>query len=144
MQSRLHVVSLGVADVARARAFYRALGFAACKGTQVNLVYLDAGGVILCLCERALLAFAMGADAGGEPGSFSGIALARNVRSAAEVDALLERATAAGAKLIKAPQATPWGRVACFLDLDGYAWEVAYNPRWSLDEDELLSLEPLA
>jgi uncharacterized protein len=141
MQARLHVVSLGVASVPQARAFYcEGLGFRCWKAKEA-LVYLDAGGVLLCLCERGALDTAMGVPVSNSAG---GVALSRNVRTAEEVDALMELAERAGAKAILAAHDTPWGRACVFGDPDGHVWEVAYNPRWHLDAQELLLLSPAA
>jgi catechol 2,3-dioxygenase-like lactoylglutathione lyase family enzyme len=132
MEPRLSLITLGVADIARARAFYEALGFRAGKASQESVTFLDAGGVVLALWSRAALA----EDAGvpdSKPG-FSGIALAHNARSEADVDKALAEAVAAGAKLIKPAATTFWGGYSgYFANPDGHLWEVAHNPYFTLD-----------
>jgi catechol 2,3-dioxygenase-like lactoylglutathione lyase family enzyme len=140
MEPRLTLITLGVADVARARAFYEALGFRAGKASEEAVTFLDAGGVVLALWGRAALA----EDAGvtdSKPG-FAGVALAHNARSEAAVDKALAEAVAAGAKVIKPAQKTFWGGYAgYFADPDGHLWEVAYNPYFKLGADGRVELE---
>jgi uncharacterized protein len=145
MQARLHVVSLGVSNIARARAFYcEGLGFPACKGTNEHIVFLDAGGVMLALYGRQALAQDAQIPKLAEPGSFGGIALARNVGAKAEVDAFLTRAKRAGGQVTKPAQEVLWGGYSgYFTDLDGHPWEIAFNPKWTLDADESVHLERL-
>ncbi|MGE0627120.1 MAG: VOC family protein [Hyphomicrobiaceae bacterium] len=133
MEPRVSLITLGVADVGRARRFYEALGFKASAASQPDVTFFEAGGVILALFGRSSLADdASLADS--EPG-FSGIALAHNCRSEAEVDAVLAEAVAAGGRLLKPAQKVFWGGyLGYFADPDGHLWEVAYNPHWPLDE----------
>ena len=140
MEPRLTLVTLGVADVARARAFYEALGFKAGSASQEGVAFLDAGGVVLSLYGRAALAEdATVADSA--PG-FSGIALAHNARSEADVDRVLKEAVAAGGKLIKPAGKVFWGGYSgYFADLDGHLWEVAYNPYFTLGADGRVALD---
>lgn len=139
MQPRISFVTLGVADVARARAFYERLGFTASSMSQDGVAFFDAGGVVLSLFGRAALAAdALAADAQADDAApaFSGVALAHNVRSDAEVDAVLAEAVAAGATLKKPGQKVFWGGYAgYFADPDGHLWEVAHNPFLPLDPD---------
>lgn len=139
MQPRLSLVTLGVADVPAARAFYERLGFKASAASQEGVAFFDAGGVVLGLFGRTALAD----DANVEdsaPG-FSGIALAHNVASEAEVDAVLAQAVAAGGRLLKAGQKVFWGGYSgYFADPDGHLWEVAFNPFFPLDGDGRLTL----
>jgi catechol 2,3-dioxygenase-like lactoylglutathione lyase family enzyme len=140
MQPRLSLITLGVADVARARRFYEALGFKAGRASQESVTFFAAGGVVLALFGREPLA----ADAGvadSAPG-FSGIALAHNARSESDVDAALAEAVAAGAKLIKPAAKTFWGGYAgYFADPDGHLWEVAHNPHFRLLPDGRVDLD---
>ena len=140
MEPRLTLITLGVADVARARRFYEALGFKAARASEESVAFLPAGGVVLALWGRAALAQdATVADSG--PG-FSGIALAHNARSETEVDKAIAEAMAAGAKLIKPAGKTFWGGYAgYFADPDGHLWEVAYNPYFRLDEAGRVALD---
>jgi catechol 2,3-dioxygenase-like lactoylglutathione lyase family enzyme len=141
VQPRLSFVTLGVADIARARAFYDKLGFRASSASNPDVVFYDVGGVVLALFGRAALA----ADAKvpeSAPG-FSGVALAHNVRSEAEVDAVLAEAVAAGAKLIKPGEKAFWGGyTGYFADPDGHLWEVAFNPFFPLDDTGRVQLPP--
>ena len=143
MQPRLSLVTLGVADIARARAFYEALGFKASNASQESVTFFDAGGVVLGLFGRSALAEdAKVSDS--QPG-FSGVALAHNARSEADVDAVLREAVAAGAKLLKPGQKVFWGGYAgYFADPDGHLWEVAYNPFFPLDAAGRIELRPPA
>lgn len=144
MRPGLSLVTLGVSDMARARRFYEALGYKASSQSQDSVTFFDAGGVVLGLFGRAALA----EDANVEnsaPG-FSGVSLAQNVRSEAEVDRTLSEAVAAGAKLLKAGQKVFWGGYSgYFADPDRHLWEVAYNPFWPLDDNGRVILpEPAA
>ena len=126
MEQRISLVTLGVGDLPRARAFYEALGW---RGQEVErTVFFQAGGQALVLWSRADLA----ADAGiPDPGAggFGGMSLAHNVRSRAEVDALLADAAAAGATITRPAAETSYGGYAgYFADPDGHVWEVAHNP----------------
>jgi hypothetical protein len=140
MEPRLTLITLGVADVARARRFYEALGFKAGRASQEAVTFFPAGGVVLALFGRADLAEdATVADSA--PG-FSGIALAHNARSEAEVDKALAEAVAAGAKLIKPAGKTSWGGYSgYFADLDGHLWDVAHNPYFTFDAEGRVVLD---
>jgi uncharacterized glyoxalase superfamily protein PhnB len=96
--------------------------------------------MILALWERAELA----ADSGirDDGATFSGMALAFNGRSRAEVDAVVEEFVAAGGSVVKAPEETPWGGYSGYLsDPDGHVWEVAHNPGWTIDDTGRTLLE---
>ena len=143
MQPRISFVTLGVADVARARAFYEALGFRASSASQPSVTFFDAGGMVLGLFGRAALAEDVGMT-GSAPG-FSGIALAHNVGSEAEVASVLAEAEAAGGRIVKAAQRAFWGGFSgYFADPDGHLWEVAYNPFFPLDAAGRPTLPPPA
>jgi uncharacterized glyoxalase superfamily protein PhnB len=138
MDQRVSLVTLGVADLAAAKAFYQALGW---HGQEVQeTIFFQAGGLAVVLWGRDKLA----ADSGvpiGTPGEFGGIALAQNVRSAAEVDALMAAAAAAGATVTRPAAATFYGGYAgVFRDLDGHPWEIAHNPGFMLSDDGSLTL----
>ena len=133
MEPRISLITLGVADVARARAFYEALGWRASGASQPEVAFLQANGLAIALWARQALA----EDAGVADGArgFSGIALAYNGRSKSEVDAVYASAVAAGATALTAPRDTPWGGYSgYFADPDGHLWEVAWNPFFPLDE----------
>lgn len=139
MEARLSLVTLGVADIVRARRFYEALGFVASAHSQPSVTFFSAGGVVLSLFGRAELA--RDAEVVDSPSGFSGIALAHNCRSEAEVDQALSDAVAAGARLVKPAQKVFWGGYCgYFADPDGHLWEVAYNPFWPLDADGKIEL----
>jgi predicted lactoylglutathione lyase len=132
MEPRLSLITLGVADVARARRFYETLGFKAGRASNDAVAFLDAGGVVLALWNRAALA--EDATVTDKPTGFAGVAVAHNARSEAEVDKVLDEAVAAGGKLIKPAQKTFWGGYAgYFADPDGHLWEVAHNPYFTFD-----------
>lgn len=143
MEPRLSFVTLGVADVARSRAFYETLGFNASSASQESVTFFDAGGVVLALFGRAALAEDAHIDA-SKPG-FSGVALAHNVNSAEDVDRVLAEAVAAGARLLKHGQKAFWGGYSgYFADPDGHLWEVAHNPFMPLDADGRVMLPKAA
>jgi catechol 2,3-dioxygenase-like lactoylglutathione lyase family enzyme len=135
MTPRLTVVTLGVSDLARARRFYcDGLGWRASSTSSEHIIFIDVGGVVLALYPRDQLA----EDAELSPmgSGFGGITLAHNVASKADVDAALEAARRAGARILKPAQEVFWGGYSCyFADPDGYPWEVAHNPHWKLDAD---------
>jgi hypothetical protein len=132
VEPRLNFVTLGVADIARARAFYDRLGFKASAASNPNVVFYDAGGVVLALFGRAALAGDAHLD--DSPPGFSGVAIAHNVASERDVDAVIAEAVAAGGKLVKKGQKAFWGGYSgYFSDPDGHLWEVAHNPFMPLD-----------
>jgi len=141
MEQRVSLITLGVADLARARAFYQCLGW---RGQEVEeTVFFQAGSMVIVLWGRAKLA----ADCNipdVSRGSFDGIALAQNVRSAAEVDELIAAAHRAGAMVSKPASATFYGGYAgVFTDPDGHAWEIAHNPGFTLAADGSLTVPDL-
>ena len=133
MEQRLSVVTLGVADLRRARTFYEGLGWKTGAAPDDDVVFFQAGGMIVALWDRARLAEdTVVSDRGG----WGGITLAHNARSPAEVDAVLEEAEAAGARIARPGAATFWGGYSgVFVDPDGHAWEVAHNPHWTLTDE---------
>ena len=133
MKQSVSLVTLGVTDYARAKAFYESLGWQVAMDMQ-ETAFFQANGVVLVLWARDKLAGDSGvADDGARWG---GITLAHNVGSRDEVDALIEQARAAGAEIAREPAETFYGGYAgVFRDLDGHAWEVAYNPGFGLRED---------
>ena len=140
MEQRINYVTLGVADLARSRAFYARLGFQESKKSNPNIAFFEMPGLIFALFPRTALAEdAHQADAGA-PNGFHGFALAQNQRTKADVDTTLEAAVAAGARLLKPAQDVFWGGYAgYFADPDGFAWEVAFNPHWPLGPDGRLT-----
>ena len=133
MEQRLSLITLGVADLARGRAFYEGgLGWTALNALD-EVAFYQLPGLVLALFERK----ALEADANRRiDGAFSGMALAINQRSRAEVDALFAEVAAAGATILKAAEATDWGGYSgYFADPDGHAWEVAHNPFCTIHDD---------
>ena len=133
MEQRVSLVTLGVRDLARARAFYEALGWTTGAEAGDDVVFFQAGGMILALWGREQLAEDSGvADSGG----WGGVTLAYNTRSPEEVDAVLAEAREAGATIVRSGAATFWGGYSgAFVDPEGHAWEVAHNPHWTIAED---------
>ena len=138
MEPRLSVITLGVADLNRARTFYTRLGFTDRAQPGADVVFFQAGGMVLALWGRDHLAQdGTVADGGG----WGGVTLAHNVASPAEVDAVIEEARAAGATIGRPGEATFWGGYSgVFVDPDGHPWEVAHNPHWTLREDGSVAL----
>jgi hypothetical protein len=133
MDQRLTLVTLGVADVARSRAFYEALGWKASPASQASVAFFQLVGMALALWDRQNLADDAGVPT--TPPAFSGIALAFNARSEAEVDSVLAETARAGGRLVRPAHKTFWGGYSgYFADPDGHLWEVAHNPFWHLDE----------
>ncbi len=133
MEQRVSLITLGVADVQRAGAFYERLGW---RGQEVEeTVFFQAGGIVVVLWGRDKLALDCAVT--DEPsGGFGGMALAHNVRSEAEVDDVLAAAQDAGATVTRPAATTFYGGYAgVFIDLDGHAWEIAHNPGFTLAED---------
>lgn len=138
MEQRLSLITLGVADLDRAREFYEQLGW---HGQQVEeTVFFQAGTIGVVLWGRDKLAEDSGVDDAGADG-FGGIALAHNVRSEAEVDTVVTAAADAGARVTRKPRETFYGGYAgCFTDPDGHVWEIAYNPGFPLDQDGAITI----
>ncbi len=133
MEQRVSLITLGVADLARARAFYEALGWATGAEPGDDVVFFQAGGMIVALWDRAKLAEDSGVEDGG---GWGGVTLAYNVRSPAEVDAVIAEARAAGAAIARDGAETFWGGYSgAFVDPDGHPWEVAHNPHWTIEDD---------
>ncbi len=138
MEQRLSLVTLGVLDLRRARDFYEALGWRSDAGADDDVVFFQAGGMIVALWDRAALAED---STVGDGGGWGGMTLAYNTRSAEEVDAVVAEARAAGATIGREPGPTFWGGYsAVFLDPDGHPWEVAHNPFWTIGDDGSVTL----
>jgi catechol 2,3-dioxygenase-like lactoylglutathione lyase family enzyme len=139
MERRINFITLGVADLARARAFYEALGFHASSASQGDIVFFQLGAVALSIFPRAELAKDVGVSAEGS--GFSGVTLAHNVRTKEEVAVLLAEAEAAGGRIVKPAEDVFWGgHSGYFSDPDGHLWEVAHNPFVSLGPDGVITL----
>lgn len=132
MDQRVSLITLGVADVARAKAFYERLGWRATEDLD-DIVFFQTGGSILALWSRAKLAEDSAVTDGG---GWGGITLAHNVASTEEVDSVIAQARAAGARIGREPGPTFWGGYSgLFIDPDGHPWEVAHNPGWKMEAD---------
>lgn len=136
---RVTLITLGVADLAAARAFYGRLGWKEHSDSQPGVAFFQMHGAVLGLFGVAGLA----ADQ-GRPDAVLGtgaITLAQNFTTEAEVDAAFAAALAAGGTALKAPEKVFWGGYSGYwADPDGHVWEVAMNPFWPLAEDGSLSL----
>jgi len=138
VEQRLSLVTLGVRDLARARRFYEALGWATGAAPDDDVAFFRAGGTVLALWDRERLAEGSTVE---DTGGWGGITLAHNVRSPAEVDAVIAEAEAAGATIGRPGAETFWGGYSgVFLDPDGHPWEVAHNPHWRIADDGTISL----
>lgn len=133
MEPRLTIVTLGVADYSRAKMFYEALGWT-CTLDIEETAFFQANGVVLVLWDRQKLARDSGVSDDGS--RWGGITLAHNVRSRDEVDEVIEEARGLGAEIAREPAETFYGGYAgIFRDLDGHAWEIAFNPGFGMDAD---------
>jgi len=136
---RITLVTLGVSDMARSRAFYAALGWQMHPQSQDEVTFYQANGFVFGLFGLGPLA----ADQ-GRPDATLGTgasALAQNFSTEAEVDAAYALALEAGAKPMKAPEKVFWGGYSgYFADPDGHVWELAMNPFWPLNDDGSLTL----
>jgi uncharacterized protein len=138
VEQRVSVITLGVHDLARAREFYAALGWSAANGADDDVAFFQAGGMVLALWDRAMLAED---SAVSDTGGWGGVTLAMNVRSPAEVGAVIEEARVAGAVIGREPAETFWGGYSgIFVDPDGHPWEVAHNPGWTIRADGSISI----
>ena len=146
--NRINLVCLGVADLARSRAFYRdGLGFETRSSEEhPEIVFFDNGGTKLELFQREALAADISAEdpppIADAATAFTGITLAYNAKSRAEVDAIFAAVERIGGTVAKAPETVSWGGYSgYFRDPDGYYWEVAYADSWRFDEQDMLVIE---
>jgi catechol 2,3-dioxygenase-like lactoylglutathione lyase family enzyme len=124
MDQRISLVTLGVDDLGRARAFYEALGWGGAEQPDDEVCFYQAGGMVFALWT------ALGGH--GAPG----IELAYNVRTPEEVGSVLDEARRAGGTIARPAVVAEWGgTTGAFADPDGYVWEVAHNPDWTLGDD---------
>jgi uncharacterized protein len=140
VEQRVSLITLGVRDLERSRAFYEGLGWTTGAAPADDVVFFQAGGMVVALWDRAALAEDSGVE---DAGGWGGMTLAHNVRSPTEVDAVTEEARAAGADIVREPAETFWGGYsAAFTDPDGHPWEIAHNPRWTIRDDGSVELPP--
>lgn len=139
MEQRVSLITLGARDLGRARAFYEALGWRSNAAPDDDVVFFQAGGMVVALWDRSKLAEDTGLRDDGE--GFDGVVLAYNTRSPEEVDEVVAEAERAGARITGRPGETFWGGYSgTFADPDGHAWEVAHNPRWTVADDGSVTL----
>ena len=135
MNQHLHIITLGVRDFAKSYKFYvEILGWKPSDSSNDDIAFFQAGSVQLAINPREKLA--EDALVSSEGSGFSGITLAYNTRSEAEVDETIKELKSKGVKILKEPQKVFWGGYSSyFSDPDGYCWEVAYNPFFAFDEN---------
>lgn len=139
---RLHLILLGVQDIAKSRAFYEALGWQKSPTGHDEFVKFDMGGYAVCLIAREALA----ADSLAEtatPGSFSGVAFVYLAKTPEEVPAILAKAVDAGGSMVKPATRTPWGIAGYFKDPDGHLFEVDYEEVWVFNDKHQLVVDEL-
>ena len=138
VDQRLSLITLGITDLDRARRFYEALGWSTGAEEGDDVAFFQAGCMVVALWDRAKLA--EDSVVTDSPG-WGGVTLAYNTRSTDEVDTVIEEARAAGATIGREPGETFWGGYSgVFIDPDGHPWEVAHNPRWTIEDDGSLTL----
>ena len=123
MEQRISLITLGVADVRRARAFYEAMGWSGAQQPDEQVCFFQAGGMVLGLWTAL-------------SGGSTGVELAHNVRAPEDVAVVLTEAQRAGGRLVRPAAVAEWGGTSgAFADLEGHVWEVAHNPGWTITED---------
>jgi predicted lactoylglutathione lyase len=133
MKQRVNLITLGVGDLERSRRFYEALGWKTNADAGDDVVFFQAGEMVVALWDRARLAEDSHVE--DSPG-WGGVTLAVNFASPEEVDAVTEEAREAGARIGRESGETFWGGYsAVIIDPDGHPWEIAHNPRWTVTED---------
>jgi uncharacterized protein len=138
VEQRVSLITLGVGDLARARAFYERLGWRTDAEPDADVVFFQTGGLIVALWDRSKLAEDSGVR---DDGGWGGVTLAYCVDSPSAVDAVLADAAAAGATITRPAAETFWsGYSGVFTDPDGHPWEIAHNPHWTLHEDGSVTL----
>jgi uncharacterized protein len=138
MDQRLSLVTLGVSDLDRSRRFYEGLGWSTGAAEDDDVVFFQAGCMVVALWDRDRLAED---SAVTDPGGWGGVTLAYNTRSTEEVDEVIEEARRAGGTIGREPAETFWGGYSgVFVDPDGHPWEVAHNPGWTIGDDGAVTL----
>ena len=144
MEPRVSIITLGVADLARAVAFYEVMGLVRNQTVTDGVAFFQMGGSILGLWPRGELARDAGVELASGNGAVNGLggtALAYNTRSDEEVDQVLAAAEKAGGRIVKPAQRAFWGGwYGYFADADGHVWEVAHNPAFPIAQDGTISL----
>jgi predicted lactoylglutathione lyase len=138
MEQRLSLVTLGISDLERSRRFYEALGWSTGAEEADDVVFFQAGGMVVALWDRAKLAEDSAVT--DSPG-WGGVTFAYCTRSKEEVETVIEEARKAGATIGREPADTFWGGYSgIFIDPDGHPWEVAHNPNWTIEDDGSVTL----
>jgi len=139
VDQRVSLITLGVTDLGRAKSFYQAMGWRPAGEVADDVVFFQAGGMVVALWDRAKLA---GDSAVQDTGGWGGVTLAYNVSSPASVDVVINEARAAGAVIGREPAKTFWGGYSgVFIDPDGHPWEVAHNPGWTVHADGTIGID---
>ena len=140
MRQKLNLITLGVDDFEKSSAFYeKGLGWKKSDKSMDGLALFPLGGIVLALHPRHELA--EDTTLHYQPSAFSGLTISYNTKSEKEVDEVLKQVAKLGATIVKPAQKVYWGGYSgYFRDLDGYLFEVAYNPFWELDENDNLKL----
>lgn len=141
MRQHLHLITLGVKNFEKSYEFYtKKLGWKPAKASQDDVAFFQTSGVVFAIYPREKLAEdALVSPAGN---GFSGVTLAYNAQSEAEVDEIIRDLKSKGVKIVKEPQKAFWGGYSSyFADPDQYRWEVAYNPFFEFDGNGNLKLE---
>jgi len=142
MEPRISIITLGVQDLKRSYDFYSQLGFPSSRSPEDGIIFFKTGGVCLALYPIKALAEDVSPDMSVKKEGFSGVTLAHNTRSKADVDELLKKAVSLGATLEKPAQDVFWGGYSgYFSDPDGYLWEIAYGDCWEFNEDGSLVID---
>jgi len=142
VEARISIITLGVSNLEKSYKFYTALGFPTSKKPEDDIIFFKTDGVSLALYPLEQLAKDISPELSPIRSGFSGVTLAHNTRSKAEVDTVLELAKKAGGKIEKAAQDVFWGGYSgYFSDPDGHLWEVAYAESWEFNEDGSLVIE---
>jgi catechol 2,3-dioxygenase-like lactoylglutathione lyase family enzyme len=129
VEQRISLVTLGVTDLRRARNFYEQLGWSGAQQPDEEVCFFQAGGMVFGLWT------AIGGH--GAPG----VELAHNVRSPEDVDSVLAEAERAGGTIVRESGQAEWGgTTGAFADPDGYVWEVAHNPGWTINPDGSIAI----
>jgi predicted lactoylglutathione lyase len=137
--ARLTLVTLGVADVARATSFFEALGWRKSSASNDDVSFFQLGGLALSVFGRQDLADDANVSSAGE--GFRGISLAINLESEAEVDRVAAEWLSCGGTMVKQPHRASWGGYSGYVaDLDGHLWELAHNPGFTLMADGSMQL----
>ena len=133
MDQRISLITLGVTDLARSRAFYAALGWKEKWAECPDIAFFQLSGQVLGLFPLAALLNEQ--EMPGAAPAPGGITLGLNVRTREEIPALCAAFEAAGGKVLRNPSETPWGSFTAYAaDPDGHPWEFTWLPAYPLNE----------